>query len=85
MQFFIHSETLGCIVIGVGSLVGLLVLLWIVRVSYVKYRNYQPIITRGLTNGMLRSETMPASGMSVPFNIDIDDLIERYRALGGEI
>lgn len=73
------------IVIGVGSLVGLLVLLWIVRVSYVKYRNYQPIITRGLTNGMLRSETMPASGMSVPFNIDIDDLIERYRALGGEI
>eukprot|EP00093_Oithona_nana_P010941 10941.XXX_250311_249084_1 [CDS] Oithona nana genome sequencing. len=72
-------------VIGVGSLVGLLVLLWIVRVSYVKYRNYQPIITRGLTNGMLRSETMPASGMSVPFNIDIDDLIERYRALGGEI
>ena len=33
---------------------------------------------------MLRSE-MPANGISVPFNIDIDDLIERYRALGGEI
>ena len=65
-------------------MVGTLLLLWIVRCSYAKYRNYQLVITRQLTNDMLRSE-MPANGISVPFNIDIDDLIERYRALGGEI
>ena len=61
-------------------MVGLLVILWLIRFGYVKFYHPSPI-SRGLND----RQSTSATGMEIPFNIDIEDLIERYRALGGEI
>ena len=66
--------------IGVGSFVGILVVIWAIQFGYKKHkRSHRSPITRGV------NDTLVATGIDVPFNIDVDDLIERYRALGGEI
>ena len=62
-------------------MVGLFVIVWIIFGYIKRRRRSQPEspMTRDIT------DTMVSTGIDVPFNIDVDDLIERYRALGGEI
>ena len=63
-----------------GSFVGIMMVIWAVRFGYKKHKQSRPPpMTRGV------NDTLNATGIDVPFNIDVDDLIERYRALGGEI
>ena len=67
------------VVASAGWFVGFILLLWLAKYGYQKYREYRPTpVTRGRNGDSETSNEITYR----PFNIDIDDLIDRYRALG---